>query len=142
MTGASDIRAILPHRPPMLLLDAVSASDPAAEVVAHKVITADERWAVDGEPYPPMLVLESWCQAAAFLILQRDPPDPGSPVFLASLGQIKLLGDACPGQVIDHHVDWVANVGGTPLVCGWSAIGERRILEVGRALLVAGSSTS
>jgi 3-hydroxyacyl-[acyl-carrier-protein] dehydratase len=127
----------------MLLLYSVSAST-TGEVVAHKAVTAGECEFADGDMriYPPMLVLESWCQTAAFLMVQHDGSrSPGAPVFLASLSQVTLRGDAHPGQVIDHHAGWVENVGGTPLICGWSAIGEQRILEVGRALLVVGSST-
>lgn len=78
--GTAQIKRALPHRYPMLLVDAVIELVPTQQVRATKAVSIAEPWyqaLPDGtEPggyaYPQVLVVESWCQCAA-LLARADP---------------------------------------------------------------------
>ena len=44
MITAADIRRVLPHRYPMLLVDAVTEFEPGVRLTARKAVTVNEPW--------------------------------------------------------------------------------------------------
>jgi len=73
--GFAEIKRVLPHRYPMLLVDRVVEIEPGIRLTARKAVSGNEPWYRDladdtpatGYAYPPTLLVESWCQAAGLL---------------------------------------------------------------------------
>lgn len=113
MLDQAGIKAILPHRFPMLLVDAVREIEEGARIVAIKAVTGSEscyaRLPADASPrsyaYPPTLIIESFCQAAGVLSNRAQAVDPERTLMLfGSLSGFALHADVYPGQIMEHHV--------------------------------------
>lgn len=151
MSGAGTIAGLLPHRYPMLLVDAVRAVEPGVSLEAIKAVTVNEPWyaGVAGQAgadlaYPAVLVLESWCQAAGVLAAwERPNPDvlEGAVMLFGSLSEVTFGRPVVPGDVLEHRVRVVRSLSDT-LVCeGESTAGEDTVLTVGRVVMALRSAS-
>jgi 3-hydroxyacyl-[acyl-carrier-protein] dehydratase len=131
------IKRLLPHRYPLLLLDRVTEVTDGNCLRAFKAVTAAEPCfagvADDADhTYPHMLVLESWCQAAAVLVCLGNGTgdDPPLPV-LGGLRDVALRANARPGDVLEHRVRLVRVVGANAIVEGaTTVVGGHEIMSV------------
>ncbi len=138
------VRAALPHRPPALLVDEgwLLASAPPA-LLARKTLAADEacfgRSGGGGlATYPVTLVLESFCQACGLLRAanaseEASRDDREAPV-VAKLAGLRVLGEACPGDTLEHHVELLVRSEDGAVFAGHTTAGGRRVLEVARVV--------
>lgn len=100
---------ILPHRPPMLLLDRVIDIEPRKTARGIKAVSANEP-AVRGhfptQPvFPPTLCLESMAQLMCVLIYASDALDPSCQQFaLAGCEKVKFRQSVVPGDRMDIFV--------------------------------------
>ncbi|MEU7998113.1 beta-hydroxyacyl-ACP dehydratase [Micromonospora sp. NPDC049060] len=128
MMGIEEIRRIIPHRPPMLLVDRVTELVPRRRLVGSLTVTGDR-------PLPMSLLLESWGQAALVLI-RHDRPMPdvltdGVPVA-GVFERIRFGRPVLPGETVEHHVTMTRLVADTAFVTGESVVGSTVVLRVGR----------
>ena len=90
-----EIRDILPHRYPMLLVDAILELE-EERIVGIKNVTVNEPFFVGHFPeYPVMpgvLVVEAMAQVAGVLVLKSLPDRKNKLVLLASIEQAKFRG--------------------------------------------------
>lgn len=144
MTGVGEIMKMLPHRCPMLLVDRLIEFVPGERLTGVKAVTASEPWFQDIEPgapvvFPPGLLIESWCQAAALLTLW-DAPRPsvldGEVPLLGSLSEVTFEGSVGPGSVVLHHACLVRDLGDTLILEGTSTVDGRPVLRIGRMIMV------
>lgn len=144
MTGVAEIVKKLPHRYPMLLVDRLIEFVPGQRLTGVKAVTASEPWFRDIEPgapmlFPPGLLIESWCQAAALLTLW-DAPRPsvlaGDVPLLGSLSDVTFEGSVEPGSVVLHHARLVRSFGDTLIFEGTSTVDGRPVLRIGRMIMV------
>jgi len=134
-----DVKALLPHRFPMLLVDRVTEVVPQQSLQAIKAVTLNEPCyagiADDADQaYPPALMVESWCQAAGVLAC-LEHPDPaafqGRITLFASITDLELPGRAYPGDVLRHTVRLVRLVSDAAILEGESTIEGRTVQTVG-----------
>jgi 3-hydroxyacyl-[acyl-carrier-protein] dehydratase len=145
---AAGIQRLLPHRPPMLLLDEVRAAVPGESVIAAKAVTAAEPCyqglaAGADDAYPPTLLIESWCQAAALLALLDDPgpaPPGGRVPLFGGIAGLRLGRPVRPGDLLVHRArlsrlfpDAAVLTGGTECA-GESVLDVERIVVAFRAV--------
>ncbi|WP_336246734.1 beta-hydroxyacyl-ACP dehydratase [Streptomyces cupreus] len=137
----SAIKRVIPHRHPVLLLDRVTDVVPGRSLTAVKAVTCNEPWyaAVDDTArpweyrYPPTLLVESWCQAAAFLVgWARPNPDvlSGEVMLGVGISGVRFGGPVFPGAVLRHHVRLRRAVTGAAICEGETAVGARTVLSV------------
>lgn len=134
---AADLRRLLPHRSPMLLLDEVAAVEPGVRLIARKTISAGDLWCGPGG-FAPYLVLESWLQACAALVCWDDPrPDAGAGggVLVAGLRDVWVGRPAFLGQTIEHRVEVVRSMGGSAICTGTGVIADETILTVAQVTI-------
>lgn len=122
------ITALIPHRPPMLLLDEVTG------LVTGQRLTAT-RTAVAGEPWGPAPLVESWCQAAGVLALHGTEPAPGRVLLLGAVHGAELAGAVAPGDVVEHRVTLSRADPGSAVLTGESVVDGRVVLLVRRVVV-------
>jgi 3-hydroxyacyl-[acyl-carrier-protein] dehydratase len=141
MIGYEGVRRILPHRGPMLLVDRVLSLEPGRRLTAVKNITGTDPW-IAGAPgsaaYPPVLLVESWCQAAGVLVTNERPnPDvlTGDVLLFGGMSEVRIAGPVVVGDVLRHTVSLVRDLGDSAVVEGTAEVGDRVVLEVGRVIM-------
>jgi beta-hydroxyacyl-ACP dehydratase FabZ len=96
-----EIRDILPHRYPMLLVDAILELD-EERIVGIKNVTVNEPFFVGHFPefpvMPGVLVVEAMAQVAGVLVLKSVPDRKNKLVLLASIEQAKFRRPVRPGD--------------------------------------------
>lgn len=137
----AEIQALLPHRNPMLHVDAVDHLEPGSRIIARKAVSAAERCYRDlhSDPdqrdlrYPVSLVVESLGQAGGVLWLRsaqvEGRPGSGTLIFGSARG-LTVHGDAYPGDVLQHQVELTEVKGDVAFMRGRTLVGDRLILEV------------
>jgi 3-hydroxyacyl-[acyl-carrier-protein] dehydratase len=125
------IQALLPHRPPFLLVDRVVALEPGVRLVGWKGVTINEPFFVGhfpGKPVMPgVLILEALAQACALLALKSMGPDEDvneKITYLMSIDGAKFRRPVVPGDRLELHAEIVKRKGaiwrqkGTAMVDG------------------------
>jgi 3-hydroxyacyl-[acyl-carrier-protein] dehydratase len=106
------IQALLPHRPPFLLVDRVVALEPGVRLVGWKCVTMNEPFFVGhfpGKPVMPgVLILEALAQACALLAMKSMGPDEDMNekiTYLMSIDGAKFRRPVVPGDRLELHVE-------------------------------------
>ncbi len=112
----TDWLSLLPHRPPMRLVDQVVAIDPGVQAVCRRS-TVDADWFFDGhfpgEPVVPAIVLVELIAQTGGLAI-GSAVAAGEPLALrvAALGGFKFPGAAIAGDVLEATARVVGRMGG------------------------------
>jgi 3-hydroxyacyl-[acyl-carrier-protein] dehydratase len=97
----SEIRDILPHRYPFLLVDRILELEPE-RIVGIKNVTINEPFFVGHFPdfpvMPGVLIVEAMAQVAGVLVLSQIPDRKNKLVLLASVEQAKFRRPVRPGD--------------------------------------------
>ncbi|MDT3399158.1 beta-hydroxyacyl-ACP dehydratase [Streptomyces sp. B1866] len=146
MITIREIKRLLPHRYPMLLVDRVTELVPGERARGLKAITCNEPWyqgvpdeaADEAYHYPWTVLVESWCHVAGVLVAWEDPnPDvlSGHAMLLGGLSDVRFHRPVIPGDVVEHRVELARVIGETFVVQGESVVGDETVLEVGRLVV-------
>ena len=96
-----EIRRILPHRYPMLLVDRILELEPD-RIVGIKNVTVNEPFFAGHFPdfpvMPGVLVVEAMAQVAGVLVLRDIPDRANKLVFLAGIDNAKFRRPVLPGD--------------------------------------------
>ncbi len=100
------IKAIIPHRDPFILVDAVESIKDDS-IVAYKYVTGKEdffRGHFPGFPVMPgVLIIEAMAQAMAVMILQR-PEYRGKLGFFGGMDKVRFKRKVIPGDTLRLEV--------------------------------------
>ncbi|MDX3500813.1 3-hydroxyacyl-ACP dehydratase FabZ family protein [Streptomyces fimicarius] len=153
MIGSAELRGLLPHRHPMLLLDRVEELKAGERLVARKAVTNNEPWYADlpqdtppdGYRYPEVLLTESWCQAAGVLATW-DQPNPdvlsGRVMLFGGVSDVRFERPVLPGDVVVHHVRVLRVLPDTMIFEGEALVDGERVMTVERATLAFRPATA
>jgi len=104
---AEDIRKILPHRYPFLLVDRVTALEPGQRAVGYKLISANEPQFTGHFPefnlFPGVLITEAMAQLGGVAVLTMPQYHSKMPM-LAGLDGVRYRGQVRPGDRLDMEV--------------------------------------
>lgn len=153
MLDAADIRELLPHGHPMLLVDRVLELTPGASIVGAKAITLGEQCygtlngaqPAERYAYPVSLLLESFGQTAALLWLHtrlREAAGEDRIVMLVAARDCRIERDALPGDVLRHVARIEHAAADTLLIAGETFVGDRRVASIGSMMAVMRSIAS
>lgn len=148
MYGLTEIARRLPHRYPMLLVDEVLEVEPGRRLTAVKAVTASEPWFRDATgaeqnmngvtDFPPVLLMESLCQAAALLAVW-ELPGSGTPhrkaMLLGSISDVTVHSPVRPGSIVHHYVHVSRDLGDSFVLAGESFVGDVPVLRVGQVII-------
>jgi 3-hydroxyacyl-[acyl-carrier-protein] dehydratase len=98
-----DIKAILPHRSPFLLVDRILELEPDRRVVGLKNVTSNERYFIAGPggvpTLPASILTEAIAQAGAVLILSR-PENRGRVVYFMGIDRVRYRRPVVAGDQV------------------------------------------
>jgi 3-hydroxyacyl-[acyl-carrier-protein] dehydratase len=97
------IREILPHRYPLLLVDRITDLEPGARAEGIKCVTADEPFFQGHFPghsvMPGVLVIEALAQTGAVAILS-EPENKGRLAVFGGIKDCRFRRQVVPGEVL------------------------------------------
>ncbi|MFK4566954.1 3-hydroxyacyl-ACP dehydratase FabZ [Enterococcus sp. UD-01] len=103
-----EIKAIIPHRYPFLLLDTVEEIVTGEKVIAKKNVTINEPFFqghFPGEPVMPgVLILEALAQAGAVALLSM-PDFKGKTAYFGGIDKAKFRKKVVPGDTLMLEVE-------------------------------------
>ncbi|OFV88197.1 MAG: 3-hydroxyacyl-[acyl-carrier-protein] dehydratase FabZ [Acidobacteria bacterium RBG_16_70_10] len=96
-----DIKAILPHRHPFLLVDRILELEPDKRVVGLKNVTSDERYFIAGPGGIPILpasiLTEAMAQVGAVLVLSK-PENRSRLVYFMGIDRVRYRRPVTAGD--------------------------------------------
>lgn len=102
------IKSIIPHRDPFLLIDEIVELEPGKRVVAKKHVKEDEFWIKGHFPKQPVqpgvLTIEMLAQAGAVCILSV-PENKGKIAFFGGIDKARFKRQILPGDVVTLNVE-------------------------------------
>lgn len=101
---AEDIKKLLPHRYPFLLVDRVTEVDPGKRAVGYKMVTANEPHFTGHFPefnlMPGVLIVEAMAQLGGAAMLGM-PELQGKMPMLGGIDNARFRGQVRPGDKLD-----------------------------------------
>lgn len=129
-----DIRGVLPHRYPFLLVDRVIESETGRWAKGYKNVSWNE-WFMAGsaDSMPGMLLIEALAQLGAFA--SAGGSGKGGLGFLSSFKGIEFTGAARPGDRVDLYYEVVRSKRGFVLGKGQASVDGSVIVKAEEILV-------
>ena len=126
-----EIKEIIPHRDPFLLIDTIEEMEPGKRVVATKLMKPDEFWFKGHFPdypvVPGVLMLEMMAQAGAVAMLAL-PENKGKIGFFGGVKEAKFRRQVVPGDLLRIEVEIIKVKGPVGVGSGIATVnGEKAV---------------
>lgn len=106
----NDIKKVLPHRYPFLLVDTINIISPGEKVIGYKNVTINEPFFQGHFPQEPVmpgvLIIEAMAQTGAVLVLSEEKFKGKTPYFVG-LNKAKFRKKVIPGDTLKMEVETV-----------------------------------
>ncbi len=127
MLDITEIKKIIPHREPFLLIDRVDEMEPGVSAKATKCVTYNEyffRGHFPQEPVMPgVLIVEALAQTGAVSILSLEE-NQGKVAYFGGLNKVKFKKKVVPGDVLSLEVEIVRRKGPVGIGNGIAKVGD------------------
>ena len=125
--GLNEIKTLIPHRYPMLLVDKVVDHEPRKYLHAIKNVTINEPIFTghfpDAAIFPGVLILEALAQATGILgFKSTDGREENEMYLFASIDKARFKQPVLPGDTMHLHVEFIKERRGM-----WKFYGEAKV---------------
>lgn len=114
MLDIKEIKKILPHRSPFLLIDRIIEIEPGKRAIGRKCVTYNEPFFAghfEDEPVMPgVLVIEALAQVGAVICLSMEEYT-GKTVYFGGIDKAKFKNKVTPGDVLTLEVELIKQKG-------------------------------
>lgn len=112
--SSDEIKQILPHRYPFLLIDKVTDYEPGVKATAIKCVSTDEHFFQGHFPekqvMPGVLIVEALAQTGAIAILTEEE-NKGKLAFFGGIKSARFKKQVVPGDVLELHCELITRKG-------------------------------
>ena len=130
--GPAEIRALIPHRYPFLLVDRIEELEPGLRAVGIKSVTQNEPYFQGHFPdYPVMpgvLVVEAMAQVGAVGVMAGGEHSEKLALF-AGIDGVRFRRQVLPGDVLRMEVEIERLKGRVGRGMGRATVGDERVCE-------------
>ena len=131
LLNQEQIKEIIPHRDPFLLIDEIVELEPGVRAVGKKYLTEDDYWFKGHFPQEPVqpgvLTIEMLAQTGAVCALSL-PENKGKIAFFAGIDKARFRGKAGPGGVLTLTVEVTKTVHGISFCKGVATVDGKKIV--------------
>ena len=131
--GSDEIRKILPHREPFLLVDEVLELEENKRIVAVKHVLASEPYFAGHFPgapvMPGVLIVEAMAQAGALLLLREIPDRESKLVFFAGIDRARFRQPVFPGDDLRLELTVLSRRVNIAKMDGKAYVGDKLVAE-------------
>jgi 3-hydroxyacyl-[acyl-carrier-protein] dehydratase len=128
MLTLAEIKAIIPHREPFILIDRVMENHPLVSTTAEHDVHADEFWVKGHFPnnpvMPGVLIVEALAQTGAVCVLTY-PEFAGKIGYFSSIQEVKFKRKVVPGDTLRFQVKFLNQRAGFFFLEGEAYVGDQ-----------------
>jgi UDP-3-O-[3-hydroxymyristoyl] N-acetylglucosamine deacetylase / 3-hydroxyacyl-[acyl-carrier-protein] dehydratase len=129
----AQIKNILPHRPPFLLVDKILKLD-SLEVIGLKNVTMNESFFIGHFPEEPVmpgvLIIEAMAQVGGILVLSTVPDPENYLTYFMKMDKVKFKRKVSPGDSIIFKLELTSPIRrGIANMKGQAFVGEHLVAE-------------
>lgn len=114
MLNIDEIKKIIPHRPPFLLIDRIDDLEPGKHAIGRKCVTMNEPFFAGHFPskavMPGVMILEALAQTGAVVMLTIKE-NAGKIVYFGGMDKVRFKRQVIPGDVLTLDVEIVKSKG-------------------------------
>jgi 3-hydroxyacyl-[acyl-carrier-protein] dehydratase len=114
MLGIKEIKEIIPHRHPFLLVDYVTEYEPGVSATGYKAVSYVEdyfRGHFPDEPIMPgVLIVEALAQVGAIAVLSKEE-NKGKTAYFAGIEKCKFKRKVIPGDLLKLEITIIREKG-------------------------------
>ena len=132
--SVEEIKTILPHREPFLMLDRVEDYVPGEFAKAVKSVSANE-WFFLGhfaetKVMPGVLIVEAMSQCGGILVLSGVPDPENYSTYFMKIDNVKFRQKVVPGDTLVFHVSFLTELRrGCANMKGYAFVGDKIVSE-------------
>ena len=131
LLNKEQIKEIIPHRDPFLLIDEVLELEPGVRAVATKYLRPDEDWFRGHFPQAPVqpgvLTIEMLAQTGAVCVLSL-PENKGKLAFFAGIDKARFRGQVLPGDTLRLEMEMIKHRGSVGIGKAVAYVGDKRVV--------------
>lgn len=132
MLGIEEIKKILPHRAPMLLIDRVEELNPGVSAVAYKAVSYNEPFFLGHYPdYPVMpgvLIVEALAQTGAVAVMSCEKFQ-NKLAFFGGIDKVKFREQVTPGCLLRLETEIIKMKGPIGVGKGKAYVDDQLMVE-------------
>ncbi len=125
------IKEIIPHRDPFLLIDKVIELEPGVRAVAEKHLTGEEYWFKGHFPQEPVqpgvLMIEMLAQTGAVCALSL-PENKGKIAYFGGIDKAKFRSKVVPGDTLRLEVEIIRSRGSVGVGKAVATVGGKKVV--------------
>ena len=129
----NEIRAILPHRFPFLLVDRIDEME-SERIVGIKNVTVNEPWCTGHFPdfpvMPGVLIVEAMAQAAGVLVLKHIEDRQNKLVLLVAIENARFRKPVVPGDTLRMEMKVIKRKASVAKMAGVATVNGVVVAEV------------
>lgn len=132
MLDIQQIRRLIPHRYPMLMVDRVTELGETSAVGIKNVSANEPFFAGHFPEYPVMpgvLIAEALAQMGAILIMSKTPEPEKKLILFASIEKCKFRRQVVPGDQLRLEVEFTVRKASVAKMAGRAYVGDKLVAE-------------